>query len=414
MTAKYGTIVPSHTASKKIARVILSAVVFVTIALAQNPVLSQVYRREDNRSLQTAQSQTLPSQTVVSEVESVGMTVSDMDKAVDFYSQVLSFKKVSDVEVLGTEYEQLQGLFGVRLRVVRMQLGNELIELTEYLTPKGKPIPVDSRSNDHWFQHIAIVVSDMDKAYQHLRSFKVQHASTAPQRLPDWNKAAAGIRAFYFKDPDGHNLEIIYFPPGKGDSKWQKPTNQLFLGIDHTAIVVSKTATSLKFYRNLLGLRVAGESMNYGIEQEHLNNVQGARLHISGLRSPLAAPVRVAFRRKGASRPLRVSVGSPGPIGEGLSVRSAQSPAGPGIEFLEYLTPRDGRPLPGDAHANDLLHWQTTLVVKDAEAVAQRLRINKSVFVSPSVVAIPGQTLGFKKGFLVRDPDGHVMRVVEK
>lgn len=113
------------------------------------------------------------------------MTVSDMDRAIEFYSTVLSFQKVSDIEVLGTEYEQLQGLFGVRLRVVRMQLGEELIELTEYLTPKGRPIPVDSRSHDRWFQHIAIVVSDMDQAYQQLRRFKVQRTSTAPQRLLD-------------------------------------------------------------------------------------------------------------------------------------------------------------------------------------------------------------------------------------
>jgi catechol 2,3-dioxygenase-like lactoylglutathione lyase family enzyme len=107
----------------------------------------------------------------------------------------------------------------VRLRVVKLQLGNESLELTEYLTPKGRPIPIDSRSNNRWFQHIAIAVSDMDKAYQQLRKYKVQHASTAPQRIPDTNKAAAGIRAFYFKDPDGHNLEIIYFPSGKSDRR---------------------------------------------------------------------------------------------------------------------------------------------------------------------------------------------------
>lgn len=211
----------------------------------------------------------------VTAVDSVGMTVADMDRSIAFYSQVLSFKKVSDVEVLGTEYEQLQGLFGVRLRVVKMQLGSESIELTEYLTPKGKPFPIDSRSNDRWFQHIAIVTSDMDKAYQRLRSFKVQHASTAPQTIPASNKAATGIRAFYFRDPDGHYLETIYFPPGKGNPKWQKPANQLFLGIDHTAIAVSNTAVSLKFYRDVLGLKLAGESMNAGTEQEHLNNVQG-------------------------------------------------------------------------------------------------------------------------------------------
>ena len=347
----------------------LTVALIVTVPRLQAE--SQTTQPGSARSTQLAQVQTTP--TAVVAVESAGMTVADMDRAVAFYSNVLSFKKVSDVEVLGTEYEQLQGLFGVRLRVVKLQLGKELLELTEYLTPKGRPIPVDARSNDRWFQHIAIAVSDMDRAYQHLRQNKVQYASTAPQRIPDSNKAAAGIRAFYFKDPDGHFLEAIYFPSGKGDPKWQQPTKQLFLGIDHTAIVVSNTAASLKFYRDLLGLKVAGDSMNNGTEQEHLNNVQGARLHISGLRSP----------------------------------------AGPGIEFLEYLEPTDGRSLPADAKPNDLLHWQTTLVVNDIAAIVDRLRRNQVNFISSNVVTLPQPALGFKKGILIRDPDGHAMRLVE-
>jgi catechol 2,3-dioxygenase-like lactoylglutathione lyase family enzyme len=215
---------------------------------------------------------------LVKSVDAVGMTVSDMDRSVEFFSKVLGCEQVSDVEVHGAEYEKLQGVFGARTRVVRMKLGEEVIELAEYLAPEGRPIPSDSRSNDHWFQHIAVVVSDMDKAYQELRAHKVRHASTGPQTIPASNKAAAGIRAFYFKDPDGHNLEIIYFPPGKGDPRWQQKRDKLFLGIDHTAIVVSSTQNSLRFYRDLLGLKLAGESLNHGTEQEHLNNVAGARL----------------------------------------------------------------------------------------------------------------------------------------
>src|SRR5213080_322929 len=127
-------------------------------------------------------------------------------------------------------------------------------------------MPVDACSNDLWFQHIAIVVNDMDEAYRQLRSHKVRHASTGPQTIPASNKAAAGIRAFYFKDPDGHNLEIIYFPPGKGDPRWQQKRDKLFLGIDHTAIVVPSTQNGLRFYRDLLGLKLAGESLNHGTE----------------------------------------------------------------------------------------------------------------------------------------------------
>jgi catechol 2,3-dioxygenase-like lactoylglutathione lyase family enzyme len=315
----------------------------------------------------------------VERVDAVGMTVSDMDRSIEFYSKILSFEKVSDVEVAGEDYEHLQGVFGLRMRVVRMKLGDEFIELTEYLAPKGRPIPVDSRSNDRWFQHIAIITSNMERAYGWLRQNKVEHASSGPQRLPDWNKNAGGIKAFYFKDPDKHVLEILQFPAGKGDPKWQQAPDgapaRLFLGIDHTAIVVGDTEASLKFYRDALGMRVAGESENYGTEQEHLNNVFGARLRITSMRAP---------------------------------------GGGPGIEFLEYLTPRNGRPIPVDQRANDLSHWQTRLLVARAEAAAQSLLSRRYSFVSSGVVSVDRQQFGFARGFLVRDPDGHVMQLVQR
>src|SRR5690242_2934835 len=94
----------------------------------------------------------------VSRIESVGFTVSDMNKELDFYTHVLPFEKVSDAEVWGSDFEHLTGVFGARARVVRIKLGNEALELTEYLTPQGRPVPVDSRSNDRWFQHVAIIV----------------------------------------------------------------------------------------------------------------------------------------------------------------------------------------------------------------------------------------------------------------
>src|SRR6201987_1808274 len=307
-------------------------------------------------------------------VDAIGSTVSDMDRAVDFYSNVLTFEKVSDIEVAGENYEHLEGVFGLRMRVVRMKLGDENIELTEYLAPKGRPIPVDSRSDDRWFQHIAIIVSDMDKAYAWLRQNKVEYASSGPQRLPDWNRKAAGTSAFYFKDPDQHPVEVLQFPPDKGLEKWHRPTGKLFLGIDHTAIVVWDTVASLRFYHDLLGMRVAGESENYGTEQEHLNNVFGAHLRITALR--------------GAS--------------------------GPGIELLEYLAPRDGRPLPADERANDVVHRQTVLLTHDADAAARQLHASRVSFVSSGVVVNRKAQLGFSKAFMVRDPDGHVMAIAER
>jgi catechol 2,3-dioxygenase-like lactoylglutathione lyase family enzyme len=307
-------------------------------------------------------------------VVSVGLTVSDLDRSLAFYTRVLEFEKVSEAERAGAGFERLVGLRGARARVARLRLGDEYLELTQYLAPRGRPAPAHWRSNDRWFQHVAIIVSDMDRAYNRLQEHGVNPASAnGPQRLPDWNPNAGGIRAFYFRDPDDHPLEILWFPPGKGRSKWHQSTERLFLGIDHTAIVVRDTEQSLKFYRDALGLAVAGSSENYGPEQANLNNVRGAHLRISALK--------------------------------------AQD--GPGIEFLEYLEPRDGRAYPRDARASDLLHWQTRLLVPDAGLAAARLKAEGVGFISPGVVALADTSAGGTLGLGVRDPDGHVMQLIE-
>jgi catechol 2,3-dioxygenase-like lactoylglutathione lyase family enzyme len=305
-------------------------------------------------------------------VGGVAIPVEDMDRSVDFYSTVLFFEKVSDVQTSGPETERLLGVPGARVRVVTMRLGAEHIELVEYFGRKGRPVPADAKSNDRWFQHIAIVVNDMDQAYLWLRRHNVAQISLEPQRLPDWNPNAAGIRAFHFKDPDGHALEILQFPAGKGDARWQRPSEHVFLGVDHTAIVVGDTEKSLRFYRDTLGLQIVGGGENHGPEQERLNNVPGARLRITTLRAA----------------------------------------EGPAIELLEYLAPRDGRPYPPDTMENDLVRWHTLLWTADAESAAAALAARSRADGRPRVVSIHSSPpLGFHRGFVVQDPDGHAMRL---
>ena len=64
-------------------------------------------------------------------------------------------------------------------------------------------MPGDSRSNDLWSQHLAIVVSDIDRAYAAVMRGGAVPISAGPQGLPAWNPKAGGIRAVYFGDPDG-------------------------------------------------------------------------------------------------------------------------------------------------------------------------------------------------------------------
>jgi catechol 2,3-dioxygenase-like lactoylglutathione lyase family enzyme len=136
----------------------------------------------------------------------------------------------------------------------------------------------------------------------------------------------------------------------------------LFLGIAHTAITVSDTDQSLAFYRDRLGLKIAGESENYGPEQEHLNGVFGARLRITALRAA----------------------------------------SGPGIELLQYLSPRGGRPMPTDARANDLFHWQIVVSASDMREVGRAATMTGGRTIGPVARA---------REACVRDRDGHALRV---
>jgi catechol 2,3-dioxygenase-like lactoylglutathione lyase family enzyme len=315
----------------------------------------------------------------VREVGPIELTVNELDRELHFFTNTLPFQPLFITQWDKGAADQLLGLSATKLRSADLQLGSERIRLTEHLGKKGRSIPLDSRSYDHWFQHIAIVVSDMDRAYEWLRAHNVKHVSTGPQTLPAWNQDAGGIKAFYFRDPEDHVLEVIWFPPGKGDPKWQQRAasvppasgrddrrqdagSPLFLGIDHTAIVVSDTDRSLAFYTNVLGMRVVGGAENYGTEQEHLNQVFGARLRITALRAE----------------------------------------RGPGIEFLEYITPPGGRKFPDDARANDLVFWRTHLEADGTSWLSDG---------KGGMRARPISFSGASGSFIIRDPDGHALQL---
>jgi hypothetical protein len=74
---------------------------------------------------------------------------------------------------------------------------------------------------------------------------------------------------------------------------------------------------------------------------------------------------------------------------------------GPGVELLEYLAPRTGRPMPVDTQSNDEWHWQVNMT-GDVAAADRAIRAGHYAYVSPGPVAIAGQPQ-----LLIRDPDGH-------
>ena len=270
-------------------------------------------------------------------------------------------------------YSKLDSIDDSKVRLVTLQMGDEYIELIQYLDLEAKPIPADSQSNDLWFQHFAIVVSDIDRAYQHLKEFEIEHISTEPQTIPEDNDMAAGIRAFKFRDSDDrHSLELIWFPPDKSKPKWQQNKSDLFLGIDHSAISVTDTEQSAKFYRDLLGMEKLAGPLNQGQVQADLDGLPVAQVQVT----PLDA------------------------VEDGI-----------GVEFLDYIKPGTGRSVPKDWQINHLSHKHYIAEVKNIESSFDELKQQGVNVVSPSVIQFP-ESYRYQQGYLIKDADGHSLLLV--
>jgi catechol 2,3-dioxygenase-like lactoylglutathione lyase family enzyme len=320
-------------------------------------------------------------------IRSLGFTTAHAEQLAHFYGANLGCQPGRSLVIEGGNYAELIGLPGSRLQLLQLQLGQEQLELTEVLTlgpglRPGRPVPGDSRSCDLWFQHICIVVATMAEAAAPLQASVAAGAlaaiSTAPQTLPSWNAAAAGIQAYKVHDPEGHCLELLQFPPDKGDARWHQAAGSAtspFLGIDHSAIANADTPRSRRFYEGLLGLRLGGNGINSGPEQDQLDGLDNTQVQITSHR-----------------------------CGEGA-----------GVECLNYQQPQGGRPIPADQHAADLAHWQIRLEVSDLDSIDAQLESHGGSRVSPGIVQLePAQAelLGFGRGLQVRDPDGHQLQLV--
>ena len=298
------------------------------------------------------------------------MTVADIERSTAFYTQAFGCIVLFDQIFPANSYSQLGSVSPSAVRMVTLRLGDEYIELIQYLDLEALPVPADSRSHDLWFQHIAIVVSDIDLAYERLRSFDIRPISSGPQTIPADNPNAGGVRAFKFRDFDGHSLELIWFPTDKRRDKWDSPGDRLFLGIDHSAIAVSNTAQSLAFYRDLLGLEESGQGHNTGPVQAELDGVPGADVKLTSLQT---------------SQPKI------------------------GLELLDYQQP--GRPRPQTWQINDLSHRHLILEVDDLNTSLGILKQHGIETTALQIVNLP-DPYRYTAGLLIKDPDGHSLLLV--
>ena len=294
------------------------------------------------------------------------LVVTDIARAERFFAAAFGFTTTS--RVAGDPgFADLVGVPGAMTRQTHLRLGGQELVLVAY-DRAGRPYPPGSTSSDLWFQHLAIIVSDIDAAQARVREAARIMAITegGPIRLPC---ASGGARAFKFRDEDGHPLELLEFHPDATPEAWRPgPDSGVFLGIDHTALAVADTSRSIDFFRSSFGLTPAAQMENAGAEQARLDAVRDARVIVTGL-NPVS------------------------PI--------------PHLELLGYET---GRRQPITmAASNDIAATHVVLETPDLDLMVGALSAAAARFVSPGICTLSDGT----RAIMVLDPDGHRFVVAE-
>jgi catechol 2,3-dioxygenase-like lactoylglutathione lyase family enzyme len=140
-------------------------------------------------------------------VHHTGIIVSDLERSVDWYREVLGLELLTEPSPTADEPELGEGLGvpGAALRMATFAVGDDVLELLEYAAP---PSPVDAPlpQNALGSHHVGFVVGDIQAKYDELTA-KGVHFFSPPNAIDEG--VLAGWRWAYFTDPDGITLELV-------------------------------------------------------------------------------------------------------------------------------------------------------------------------------------------------------------
>jgi lactoylglutathione lyase len=141
---------------------------------------------------------------MVKEIRHTGIVVTDMDRALSFYRDLLGLKNVVvDRIVEGPFFETLTALDGARIRIVMLATDEgSKVELLQYLS-HPRPAPPRHESCDIGCSHVAFTVSDLDRMHEEMTARGV-HFKHPPQ-IDDLGYA----KVAYLHDFDGTIVELV-------------------------------------------------------------------------------------------------------------------------------------------------------------------------------------------------------------
>ena len=187
-----------------------------------------------------------------------GVTVSNLDSSLGFYQDLLNMRLERTYEVAGEGLEEATGLVGAHMKVAVLRSSDGyLLKLMQYLSPEGKK-RFEERYYDVGAAHMSIQVDDLQGTYEKLRAKGVKFISPPVYPIPQ----LPDVVFTYMLDPDGIIVEL---------HRWDY----------HHAYTSSNMYRAVRFYRDLLGLRVNETAILKGKGIEEGSGVPGVFIWVT-------------------------------------------------------------------------------------------------------------------------------------
>jgi glyoxylase I family protein len=142
-----------------------------------------------------------------------GITVSDLERSLAFWRDVLGFELSHRAHQTGELAAEITGVPGAEILIAVLKAPGHKIELLEYLAPPDRKQHVDLRPCDVGSVHVALTVDDLDAVLTTMAASGWK-AAGRPQTLQTGPNA--GKRVVYVRDPDGTTIEFMQAAAEKG------------------------------------------------------------------------------------------------------------------------------------------------------------------------------------------------------
>ena len=148
---------------------------------------------------------------MVSRIDHVGITTSDLDRSLRFYVDLLGLRLLSRSKLSGPDLADLLGFESVVIDNADLDSGDgRILELMQYVQPTGARVTYES--SDAPTTHIAFTVGDLAAVTERLDRAGVRIISRRPLTIHDPGGSWDGAQCLYLRDPDGVIVELVQRP----------------------------------------------------------------------------------------------------------------------------------------------------------------------------------------------------------